>query len=198
MQLPILKPVDFNKNEPVWVITNGSQTGIGAMYGQGKDWDKCHPVGFLLKKFTSAQHNYHTHEHKTLVVLEALMKWEDKILGKFTVVTDHKGLEYFKTQPNLSLRQTRWCEYLSRFKYNTTYVDGICNQVADSLLHYYEYDTTEDEYPNNEFINADEILDSNGDLAPVQRFVEIWNNAIRRSQRLQEKIPAVRLESQVK
>ena len=24
MQFPILKPVDFNKNEPVWVITNGS------------------------------------------------------------------------------------------------------------------------------------------------------------------------------
>ena len=43
-------------------------------------------------------HNYHMHEHKTLAVLEALMKWEDKLLGrKFMVVTDHKGLEYFKT-----------------------------------------------------------------------------------------------------
>ena len=41
MQSPILKPVDFNKNEPVWVITDGSQTGIGAMYGQGANWDTC-------------------------------------------------------------------------------------------------------------------------------------------------------------
>ena len=33
------------------------------------------------------------HKHKTLAVLEALMKWEDKLLGrKFTVVTNHKGL----------------------------------------------------------------------------------------------------------
>ena len=39
-QSPILKPVDFNKNEPVWVITDGSQMGIGAMYGHGNDWDK--------------------------------------------------------------------------------------------------------------------------------------------------------------
>ena len=100
--------------------------GIGAMYGQGANWDTCRPVGFLSKKFTSAQHNYHMHKHKTLVVLEALMKWEDKLLGrKFTVVTDHKGLEYFKTQPNLSLRQTRWWEYLSRFNYNTIHIDGI-------------------------------------------------------------------------
>ena len=31
MRSPILKPVDFNKNEPVWVITDGSRTGIGAI-----------------------------------------------------------------------------------------------------------------------------------------------------------------------
>ena len=130
------------------------------------------------------------HEHETLAVLEALMIWEDKLLGrKFTVVTDHKGLEYFKTQPNLLPRQTRWWEYLSHFNYNTIHVDGTRNQVADSLSRYYEYDTIEDEYPNSKFIKADEILDPDGDLAPVQRFVEIQNQAIRRSQRLQEKTP---------
>ena len=108
MWSPILKPVDFNKNELVWVIKDGSQMEIGAMYGQGKDWDKCQPAGFLSKKFMSAQYNHCMHEYKTLVVLEALMKWEDKLLcRKFTVVTDHKGLEYFKMQPNLLLRQTR-------------------------------------------------------------------------------------------
>ena len=38
----------------------------------------------------------------TQAILEALMKWEDKLLGrKFTVVTDHKDLEYFKTQLTL-------------------------------------------------------------------------------------------------
>ena len=46
---PILKPVDFNRNEPVWVITDGSQMGIGVMYGQGKSWDTCQPAGFLSK-----------------------------------------------------------------------------------------------------------------------------------------------------
>ena len=144
------------------------------MYGQGKDWDTCRPAGFLLKKFTSAQHNYHTHEHETLAVLEALMKWEDKLLGrKFTVVTDHKGLEYFKTQLNLSPRQTRWWEYLSCFNYDTIQVDGTQNQVVGSLSGYYEYDTIEDEYPNSEFIKADKILDLDRDLAPIQRFIEI-------------------------
>ena len=112
--------------------------------------------------YSSAQHNYHTHEHETIVVLEALMKWEDKLLGwKFTLVTDHKGLEYFKTQPVLSPRQVRWWEYLSRF-YETIHVNGEKNRVADALSCYYEYDTVKDKHPDKEFIKADEILDPNG------------------------------------
>ena len=49
----------------------------------------------------------------------------------------------------------------------------------------------------SEFIKVDEVLDLDGDLAPIQRFVEIQNNVIRKSQRLQEQIHAVRLESQM-
>ena len=41
MRSPILKLVDFDKNEQVWVITDGSQMGIGAMYRQGANWDTC-------------------------------------------------------------------------------------------------------------------------------------------------------------
>ena len=57
-------------------------------------------------------------------------------------------------------------------------------------MHYYEYDTIKDEYPNSEFVKVDKLLDADRDLAPVQQFVEIQNNAIRRLQRLEEKIPA--------
>ena len=65
------------------------------------------------------------------------------------------------------------------------------------MSHYYEYDTIEDEYPNSEFIKVDKKLDPEGDLAPIQQFVEIQSQAIIRSQRLQERTPTVRLESQM-
>ena len=67
---------------------------------------------------------------------------------------------------------------MPEFQNNTIHVDGIHNQVVDSLSCYYEYNTIEDEYPNSEFIKADEILDLDGDLAPIQQFVEIWKNVI--------------------
>ena len=111
-----------------------------------------------------------------------------QILGrKFTLVTDHKGLEYFKTQLILSSRQVRWWEYLSCFNYDTIHVDGDRNRVADALSRYYEYDTAEDKHPDKEFVKADEVLDPEGELLPVERFVEIRTNTIRKSCRLRDK-----------
>ena len=123
--------------------------------------------GFLSKKFSSAQQNYCTHEHETIAILEALIKWEDKLLGrKFIIVTNNKGLEYFETQPSLSSRQTRWWEYLSRFNFTIQYVDGDTNRVADCLSRYYKNDGPDDYHPDHDFVSADAKLDPDGELIP--------------------------------
>jgi hypothetical protein len=100
---PILKLINPALDEPIWVITDGCQSGVGAMYGQGKDWETCRPAGFLSRKFNTAQHNYTVPEQETLAAVEALAKWQDKLLGrKFILVTDNAGLSYFQTAPQLS------------------------------------------------------------------------------------------------
>jgi hypothetical protein len=72
--------------------------------------------------------------------LEALLKWEDKLLGyHIHVVTGHKALEFFKMQLRLSGRQMRWMEYLVRFDFDIRYVKGELNKVADTLSWYYEH-----------------------------------------------------------
>ena len=55
---PVLKPIDPNKDDPIWVICDASASGLGAMYGQGPTWDTHRPTGFMLKNFTAAQCNY--------------------------------------------------------------------------------------------------------------------------------------------
>ena len=103
---PILEPIDHNNPDLIWVITNGFKAGVGAIYGQEPNWKTCRPARLMSKKFSNAQQHYQIHEHKMITVHEALMKWENKLLGyKFTLVTDHKGLKYFKTQKNLLDRQ---------------------------------------------------------------------------------------------
>ena len=60
----------------------------------------------MSKKLTDTQQNYRTFEWEMLVIIEALLKWEDKLLGfKFTIVTNHEALGYLKTQHKLSSRQ---------------------------------------------------------------------------------------------
>ena len=105
-KMPVIRPLDYKSDEPVWLICDASKTGVGAMYGQGPSWTKCRPAGFMSKKFTYAQQHYAVHKLETLAILEALLKWEDKLIGrKVHVITDHKALEFFKTQARLSNRQ---------------------------------------------------------------------------------------------
>ena len=95
---PILCVIDTKINEPIWVISDASGYGVRALYGQGPEWQSCRPAGFMSKKFTSAQRSYQTFEHEALAVIKALMKWEDKLVGRqFTIVTDHEALETIKT-----------------------------------------------------------------------------------------------------
>jgi hypothetical protein len=170
----VLVPIDPRKSKPIFVICNASVTGVGAMYGQGPTWDTCQPAGLMSRKFTSAQHNYHPTEQETIVILEALLKWEDKLIGyPVTVVTDHKSLEYLKTQTKLSSCQTRWLEFLQWFNISVKHVDGSTNKVVDALSQYYKYNTWEDKHPPEDYINADIHLDPSRDKLSWERLCEV-------------------------
>ena len=192
----ILKPIDASKPEPIWVICDSSKSGVRALYGQGPDWQSCHPAGFLSKKFSSAQQSYRTHEHETIAILEALIKWEDKLLGQqFVIVTDHKSLEHFKTQPHLSSRQTRWWEYTSRFNFTIQHVDGTTNWVSDCLSCYYEANQPDETHLAHEFVTADVKLNPEAKLLPIRQYVEIHSAAARWSHHLAESVKQRVLDS---
>jgi RNase H-like domain found in reverse transcriptase len=176
---PILKPINSNNPETIWVITDCSKTGVGAIYGQGSDWWTCRPAGFLSKKFSASVQHYRTHEQETIAMLKALLKWEDKLLGyKFILVTDHKGLEYFETQTNLSPGQIGWWEFLSHFDYSTLHIDGVDNKLVDCLSCYYAEDSLNESHPDYIYVNADVRLDPNGELLPTKRFVKVRAAAV--------------------
>jgi len=103
---PVIRPIKPSTKEPIWLICDASKSGVDAMYGQGPTWKDCRPTGFMSKKFTTAQQNYTVHELETLAILEALLKWKDKLMGyEVHIITDHKALEFFKTQSLLTNRQ---------------------------------------------------------------------------------------------
>src|ERR1700723_3462743 len=172
-------------NLPIWVICDAPASGIRAVYGQGQTWQTCRPAGFMSKKFTGAQLNYYVFEMETIAILEALLKWEDKLIGnRIHIVTDHRALEFFKTQRRLSSCQMRWMEYLSRFDYDIQYIKGTSNKVSDSLSRYYQLDTDDDNHPSYDYVTVDALLDPEGEDLPWIRMIEV--RAMTRSRTLRE------------
>ena len=81
-----------------------------------------------------AEKNYPVHEQELLALVEALKTWRHYLHGSaFVAFTDHKTLQYFQEQPNLSTRQARWSEVLQEYDVTIEYKPGKTNIVADSL-----------------------------------------------------------------
>ncbi len=136
------------------------------------------PLGSCPRNSHTQQH-YAVHELETLAVLEALQKWEDKLIGRrLHVITDHKALEFFKTQAYLSSRQWRWMNYMSKFDFDITYIKGEYNKVADCLSRYYESDTSADVHEFHDYVQADRRIDPDGEDLPMERLQEIKERVV--------------------
>ena len=85
------------------------------------------------------QQNYRIFGCETLMMIEALLKWEDKLLRfKFNIITNHKALGYLKTQQKLSSRQICWIKCISQFDTEIIYTKDSKNHIKDCLSCYYK------------------------------------------------------------
>jgi hypothetical protein len=128
---PIIHPPDLT--QPFNVTTDASNFAVGAVLTQGEG-SALRTVAYESRKMTPAERNYPVHDKEMLAVMYALKKWRHYVKGTdVTIVTDHKSLEYFCTQPHLSDRQTRWMGELAEYHYHIVHRPGKTNVVADAL-----------------------------------------------------------------
>jgi hypothetical protein len=119
---------------PFVVHTDASGFAVGAVLSQKQSDGSLRPLAFLSKKMLDAETRYPTHEQELLAIIWALKSWRHYLHGrKFTVYTDHHSLQHFKTQPQLSGRQSRWKDIIANFDFDIEYVEGKTNVVADGL-----------------------------------------------------------------
>jgi hypothetical protein len=120
---------------PYVVTTDASGFAVGACLQQ----DQGHglqPIAYISKKMLDAETRYPVHHKELLAIVVALKSWRHYLHGtKFTVrvLTDHRSLVHFDSQPKLSERQARWNEFLSEFDCVIEYQEGKKNVCADAL-----------------------------------------------------------------
>jgi hypothetical protein len=121
--------------KPQKIETDASDYAYGAILSQLEEDGKWHPVAYLLKSFSPAERNYNIYDKELKAIIGALEAWRHYLKGATYTIeiwTDHKNLEYFKHTHQLSRRQARWAQYLTRFDYNLIHKPGAKNK-ADSL-----------------------------------------------------------------
>jgi len=118
----------------IFVTTDASDTRSGAVLSFGKTWETARPVAFDSMTFKGAELNYPVHEKELLAIMRALKKWHADLIGvPFQIYTDHKMLQNFIHQRDLSRRQARWMEFFSQYDGHIIYIKGENNTVADAL-----------------------------------------------------------------
>ncbi|KAI2665823.1 Transposon Tf2-9 polyprotein [Labeo rohita] len=112
-----------NPDRPFVVEVDASSTGVGEL--------------------SPAERNYDVGNRELLAIKLALEEWRHWLEGAkhpFTVLTDHKNLEYLHSAKLLNHRQARWALFFSRFDFSVTYRPGSQNTKADALSRLHEPD----------------------------------------------------------
>ena len=118
-----------NPAMPFEIWTDASTHGIGAVLMQ-----EGHPIAYESRKLSSAEYNYTTTEQELLAVVHALKTYRPYIQGNLTtnIFTDHRALEWLLSKQDVSRREARWLEEISRYNLKLSYIPGRTN-VADPI-----------------------------------------------------------------
>jgi transposase InsO family protein len=131
---PVLAQWDPDKE--TILETDSSGYVVAGVLSQYDNQGLLRPVAYYSKKMTCTQSNYEIHDKELLAVICCIAEWDGMLrsLQKFTVITDHKNLEYFGKPRQLSERQMRWAQFLGKFpNMEIAYRPGVDNVRADAL-----------------------------------------------------------------
>jgi hypothetical protein len=131
---PVLQFPDFT--QPFVLTTDASDYALGSILSQGEiGMDK--PIAFASRTLNKAETIYSTIEKELLSIIWSCKHFRPYLLGKmFTVVTDHKPLNWIFSIKDPSSRLLRWRLLLEEYQFKIAYKAGVKNVNADALSRY--------------------------------------------------------------
>jgi hypothetical protein len=121
----------LNYEKPIYVRTDASDDGLGAMLYQMVD-GVATPIAYMSRTFKEAERHWTTAEKEAYAVFYSVTKWESLLLGHpFVVETDNRAVAYM--QNSRTPKILRWRLKLNEFTFTTQHISGANNVVADGL-----------------------------------------------------------------
>jgi hypothetical protein len=130
---PIL--ATFDPDRETVLEADASNWATGGVLSQYDDNGDLRPCAYFSKKNLPAECNYEIHDKELLAVIRCLEEWDAELrsVKSFTILTDHKNLEYFMKVRRLNERQMRWAEILARYCFKLSYRPGRLASRPDAL-----------------------------------------------------------------
>ena len=117
-------------DEPLVLKTDASDYAIGAVL----QTESGQPVSFISRVLSEAERNYDIVEKEALAVFWAISRSKMLLLGRqFTVVSDHKPLQFLFSTEKVSAKVLRWRMALQEFSFKIVHCKGEDNVAADCL-----------------------------------------------------------------
>jgi hypothetical protein len=130
----ILTP--FDPERETRIQPNSLRYSIEGELFQLSNNNKWKPVAYYSKKCLPAEVNYFIHDKELLAIIRYPKEWHNMLrsIKIFTILSDHKNLEYFIKKQQLMERQMRWAFEFSRFGFKIVHQPGTKTIVPDALL----------------------------------------------------------------
>ena len=129
---PMLNAPDFDRQ---FVLqTDASNKGVGAVLTQVDDAGDEHPIAYYSRKLLQREERYSVVEKECLAIRLGVQAFRVYLLGReFTILTDHRCLEWLDRLKYDNARLTRWSLSLQPYRFTVQHRAGVLNGNADAL-----------------------------------------------------------------
>ena len=128
----VLRHPDFEKE--FYIFCDASDYGVGCVLSQLQDDGAEKVVAYASRHLNEAERKYPAIEREGLAVIFGIRKFRHYLLDNpFTIISDHRPLQWLHTFKDTNGRVGRWSVELSSMKYTIKYRAGRVNKNADCL-----------------------------------------------------------------
>ena len=154
---PLLSYPDTSKE--FILTTDASLTAIGYILSQKDDMGRERVIEYGGRAIRKAEKSYTVTELECLAVLEGIKTYNVYLAdAHFTVITDHKSLQFLRSIKRESGRLARWAMALQHYDFDVVYRKGIINKNADALSRR-TFDDSESNEPDQKQDNIPPYID---------------------------------------
>ena len=170
----------FDRTKPVFIHTDASGVGIGAVLKQTQEDGTKKPVAYFSRRLSNAQKKKKAIYIESLAVREAIRYWRFWLIGRhFTVITDHRPLEHLNLKARTDEELGDLANELLQFDFDILYEPGSLNYEADCLSRNPVLEPSNESsplLPTFNFLSLSEIRSFQSDICKLSN--DFLNNGI--------------------